>query len=394
MSVVITGPTSGSIGGATVLSLASAFPSTIVLVSRSLSSVQAIIDAIRSRYNEDAPTLYFVSCDLSSQLSVRQAAANIFRLIPRIDLLINNAATPPGPYQETAEGIELQFATNHVGHFLLTNLLTPRILDGPRAVESPKPRVVTISSSAHRHCMQSPVENYNFSDGIWNGALYDPRIAHVQSKAANVLFARAFAQKLAHRDVLSFSVYPGSIETGLQDRIPASIMERAEGARASVSSSPGPSLTRSSVSSAAPRSSSLSGTARSRSSVSSAPPSAPSSRRGSEQIRRQQSIVEASSSGSGVQRRTNVQSTMSQTVGIVAEEMQAVQRAQRKTVDQGCATTLVAALDPRIEVSNGGYLEDGKIVEDGLVRLIDKDEEADRLWQLSERLVGESFDWS
>ncbi|KAF2230785.1 NAD(P)-binding protein [Viridothelium virens] len=305
--VVITGPASGSIGGSTVFSLASAFPSIIVLVSRSLS-VGPVIDAIRFRYGENAPIIHFVSCDLSSQPSVREAAANISRLVPRIDILINNAATPPGPYQESGEGIELQFATNHVGHFLLTNLLMPRILNGPRAVDSPKPRIVTVSSSAHNHCFHSPVENYNFSDGIINGALYDPRSAHIQSKAANVLFARGLARKLAHRDVLSFSVHPGSIETGFQDRIHAPITEQAEGARVT--------------------------------------------------------------------------------------EARAMQRAKRKTVDQGCATILVASLDPRIEASTGGYLEDGKVVEDGLAGVMDRDEEAERLWQLSEILVGQSFDWS
>ncbi|KAI9656045.1 MAG: hypothetical protein M1821_005106 [Bathelium mastoideum] len=398
--VVITGPASGSIGGATVTSLASAFPSTIVLVSRSLSSVQPVIDAIRFRYHENAPTMHFVSCNLASQSSVRQAAANIFRLIPRIDLLINNAATPPGPYQESEDGIELQFATNHVGHFLLTNLLTRRILDGPRAVDSPKPRVVTVSSSAHANCMQSPAENYNFSDGITNGALYDPRNAYIQSKAASVLFARAYAQKLAQRDVLSFSVHPGSIETGLQDRVPSTIMEQAEDAYisetpVSISSSPGPIATRSSVSSGPARGSSVSVPPRSRSSVSSTPTSAPSSRRGSEQIRqRQTSATGFSGSSSDLQRRTSGQSTSSNPVPLAAEEADAVQRAKRKTVDQGCATILVAALDPRIESSSGAYLEDGKVVEDGLVSWMDRDGEAERLWQLSETLVGEKFSWN
>ena len=397
---VVTGPSSGSIGGATVFALASAFPSIIVLVSRSLSSVQPVIDAVRFRYNEDAPTLHFVSCDLSSQASVRQAAANIFTLVPRIDIFINNAATPPGPYQENDEGIELQFATNHLGHFLLTNLLTRRILDGPRAVDSPKPRVVNVSSSAHRHCIQSPAENYNFSNGLINGAFYDPRTAYVQSKAANMLFARAYARRLAHRDVLSFSVHPGSIETGLQDRVPTVLRGQADipgtaQVRASISSSPGPITARSSVSSAPPEGSSISGPNLSYSSPSSAPASAPVSRRGSEQIRqRQMGTAETSTSSYDSQRRVSTQSAASNPVALAEEETYAVQRAKRKTVDQGCATILVAALDPRIEGSSGGYLEDGKVVQDGLMSRMDCDEEAEKLWQLSETLVGERFNWS
>ena len=85
---------------------------------------------------------------------------------------------------------------------------------------------------------------------------------------------------------------------------------------------------------------------------------------------------------------------MSANFPLVAEEVYAVQRARRKTVDQGCATTLVAALDPRLEASTGVYLEDGKVVEDGLAGVMDRDGETDRLWELSERLVGEVFDWS
>ena len=87
----------------------------------------------------------FVSLDLSSQTSVRAAAATINLLVDKIDILINNGAIMVCPYAKSVDGIELQFATNYVGHFLLTNLLIQKVLKaGPGA------RVVNVSSSAHR----------------------------------------------------------------------------------------------------------------------------------------------------------------------------------------------------------------------------------------------------
>ncbi|KAI9695970.1 MAG: hypothetical protein M1820_008311 [Bogoriella megaspora] len=385
-NIVITGPSSGSLGGATVFSLASGSPNTIILVCRSLSSVQPVLDAIRFRYPDLTNSLYFVQCDLTSQASVRRAVRHISSLAPRIDILVNNAALPPGPYYESPEGVESQFATDHLGHFLFTNLLIPHLLQRPRPPGAIQPRIVTVSSSAHRYCTQSPAVNPNFNDGVTNGALYTPREGYVRSKAANILFARSLAEKLASSEILSFSVHPGSIETGLQDRIPASVLEQAEGA--------GQAEARASLA--------VSGTQRL--SVS----SEGSSRRGSEHHGQRSAGPASTGSGSAERsRQTSLQSGMSGMsaipgtgaivgmtgVPIAAEEPYAVQRAKRKTVDQGCATILVAALDPRIEGRSGSYLEDGKIVEDALRERMDRDEEGERLWELSESWVGETFSW-
>jgi NAD(P)-dependent dehydrogenase (short-subunit alcohol dehydrogenase family) len=89
----------------------------------------------------------FLQVDLSSQASVRKAAAEIKDndLVPAIDILINNAAIMACPYAKSEDGIESQFATNHIGHFLLTNLLMEKIL-----AAGPGARVVNVSSSAAR----------------------------------------------------------------------------------------------------------------------------------------------------------------------------------------------------------------------------------------------------
>jgi NAD(P)-dependent dehydrogenase (short-subunit alcohol dehydrogenase family) len=117
----------------------------------------------------------------ASQQSVRRAATQIMTLVPHIDILINNAAIPPCPYSKTEDRIETQFATNHLGHFLLTNLLKPTIL----AAESGA-RIVSVSSSAHRHKEHARFEDYSFS----NGNTYSAWEGYMQSKLANVLFFR------------------------------------------------------------------------------------------------------------------------------------------------------------------------------------------------------------
>jgi NAD(P)-dependent dehydrogenase (short-subunit alcohol dehydrogenase family) len=117
----------------------------------------------------------------ASQQSVRRAATQIMTLVPHIDILINNAAIPPCPYSKTEDRIETQFATNHLGHFLLTNLLKPTILAAELGA-----RIVSVSSSAHRHKEHARFEDYSFS----NGKTYSAWEGYMQSKLANVLFFR------------------------------------------------------------------------------------------------------------------------------------------------------------------------------------------------------------
>jgi NAD(P)-dependent dehydrogenase (short-subunit alcohol dehydrogenase family) len=143
VSVVITGPGVGGIGAETAISIAAAEPSLIILAGRTESKITPVISEIQSKH--PSVSIKFVSLDLASQASVRAAAATINSLVDRIDILINNGAIMVCPYSKSVDGIELQFATNYVGHFLLTNLLIGKILKaGPGA------RVVSVSSSAHR----------------------------------------------------------------------------------------------------------------------------------------------------------------------------------------------------------------------------------------------------
>ena len=151
--VLITGPSDGGIGAETAFSLAAGSPARILLAGRSLPKIQPVIDRINAAY-PDVETL-FVPLDLSSQRAVREAAARINESVQTIDILINNAAIMACPFSKTADGIESQFGTNYIGHFLLTNLIMERLVAGQGA------KIVNVSSSAHR-MSDVQLDDWNF----------------------------------------------------------------------------------------------------------------------------------------------------------------------------------------------------------------------------------------
>ncbi|TVY34838.1 Short-chain dehydrogenase-like protein [Lachnellula subtilissima] len=294
--VLITGVSPNSLGESLATAIAAHSPSHLILASRTPAKLQAVA-ALIPHVN--------VSCvhvDFSSFPSVRAAASAITRLLHgrKIDVLFNNAGINVFSRQLNAEGIELQFATNHLGPFLFTNLLLPLLASGGR--------VVNTSSEAHRI---SPVR---FSDlgqdpekkemlppdeeprrGMGEGILrgmggYEPAVAYGQSKTANVLFAVG----LNGRGVKSFAVMPGTIRTDI--------------------------------------------------------------------VR-----------------------------GLDEEGLQGLLRVEKwKDLDQGVATNLVAALDPALDGERGLYLDDCQLKRPS--KWASDPEKAERLWRLSEELVGQKFD--
>lgn len=154
--IVTTGVTLGSLGGNFVQTIAKAQPAVLILAARNLDKAQATADAIKTAYpNIDVRK---VQLDLSSFAAVREAAATInsWTDIPHIDVLVNNAGIMGTEFKLTVDGYEQQFASNHLGHFLFTNLIMDKLL------ASKAPRVVSVSSEAHR---LSPIRwsDYNFS---------------------------------------------------------------------------------------------------------------------------------------------------------------------------------------------------------------------------------------
>ncbi len=137
--------------------------------------------------------------DLASLASVREFAAG---WDGELHLLINNAGVMVPPFSRTADGFELQFGTNHLGHFALTNLLLPHLTG----------RVVTVSSTGHRF------GEIDFDDLNWNTRPYKAWRAYGQSKLANLLFTAELQRRLteAGSPVLATAAHPGYAATNLQ----------------------------------------------------------------------------------------------------------------------------------------------------------------------------------
>jgi NAD(P)-dependent dehydrogenase (short-subunit alcohol dehydrogenase family) len=150
--------------------------------------------------------------DLGSLDSIRAAATALRRAYPRIDLLINNAGVMWTPKQLTADGFEMQFGTNHLGHFALTGLLLDNLLPVRGS------RVVTVSSMGHR--IRAAI---HFDDLQWEHN-YDRVAAYGQSKLANLLFTYELQRRLAARGqptTAALAAHPGSSSTELTRNLPA-----------------------------------------------------------------------------------------------------------------------------------------------------------------------------
>jgi NAD(P)-dependent dehydrogenase (short-subunit alcohol dehydrogenase family) len=150
--------------------------------------------------------------DLTSLDSIRSAAADLRATHPRIDLLINNAGVMYTPKQTTADGFELQFGTNHLGHFALTGLLLDRLLPVPGS------RVVTVSSTGHR--IRAAI---HFDDLQWERS-YSRVAAYGQAKLANLMFTYELQRRLApHGTTVAVAAHPGVSNTELARNTPAAL---------------------------------------------------------------------------------------------------------------------------------------------------------------------------
>ncbi|MEO8816395.1 MAG: SDR family NAD(P)-dependent oxidoreductase [Mycobacterium sp.] len=166
--------------------------------------------AARIRTNSPGADVTVQELDLSSLASVRVAAEALRAAYPRIHLLINNAGVMYTPKETTVDGFELQFGTNHLGHFALTGLLLPRMM---RVKGS---RVVTVSSMAHRI-----MAAIHFDDLQWENG-YNRIAAYGQAKLANLMFTYELQRRLAakHRSTIAVAAHPGTANTELTRYLP------------------------------------------------------------------------------------------------------------------------------------------------------------------------------
>jgi NAD(P)-dependent dehydrogenase (short-subunit alcohol dehydrogenase family) len=205
---LITGANTG-IGRATALELGKA-GATLFLAGRSLERTAHVLQAIRAGGNADVSFLPLVLEDLSS---VRACAKAFLDTGYRLDVLINNAGLA-GKKGLTKDGFELTFGVNHLGPFLLTELLAPRLVESARGRREPG-RIVNLSSLAHYRAR-----------GIDWGALrrrtqhLTGQVEYRVSKLCNVLHAKELGRRLAAQGVHSYSLHPGIVASEIWREIP------------------------------------------------------------------------------------------------------------------------------------------------------------------------------
>jgi NAD(P)-dependent dehydrogenase (short-subunit alcohol dehydrogenase family) len=199
-TAVITGAGSG-IGLETARVLV-AHGAEVVLACRDLQKAGQAADRLAGAGPGARPAV--IRLDLASLASVRSAAEQISAASPRLDLLINNAGIMEVPFGRTADGLELTFGTNHLGHFALTGLLLDRLLATAGS------RIVTMSSQGHIDGVM------NFAD-LQSEHGYDPAGAYHQSKLANLLFSYELDRRLraADADTAALAAHPGVVFTSL-----------------------------------------------------------------------------------------------------------------------------------------------------------------------------------
>ena len=140
--VLTTGVSPNGLGASFVQTIAAHSPKLLILAGRDASKADQTASDIKSKHPDVATRTLVL--DLGSQKQVRDAAAEVNKYEENIDVLVNNAGVMAAPYGTTSDGLEIQFGTNHIGHFLFTNLILSKIL------ASPAPRVVNVSSDGHR----------------------------------------------------------------------------------------------------------------------------------------------------------------------------------------------------------------------------------------------------
>lgn len=198
---LITGANSG-IGKVTALGLAK-LGATVVMVCRDSARGQAALDEIKAASHSDKVELMLAN--LSSQASIRHLATDYRHSHDRLDVLVNNAAVNQWAFSKTEDGIETNFAVNHLAPFLLTNLLLDML-----KISAPS-RIVNVTSSA-----QSPIH----FDDLMGEKHYNAMHAYSQSKMANILFTYELAQRLNGTAVTVNCVDPGIVRTNLGRHFP------------------------------------------------------------------------------------------------------------------------------------------------------------------------------
>ena len=192
---LVTGATSG-IGAATALALAQR-GATVIVAGRDLQKCAARVEAIKQLSGN--PSVEHMVADLSVQGEIRKLVQRFQARYRRLDVLVNNAGARFLSRTLSADGYEMTFALNHLGYFMLTNLLLKELLTGPRA------RIINVASEAHRGC-----PGINFED-LHGARGYGGKDAYAQSKLANLLFTYELSRQLEGTGLTVNALHPGNV---------------------------------------------------------------------------------------------------------------------------------------------------------------------------------------
>lgn len=198
-TVLITGGNSG-IGKATAVGLASA-GANVVITSRDLDRGAAAAADIRDSSGREVEVMQL---DLANLDAVRSFAGDFLATHDDLAVLVNNAGGVFGSRRQTADGFEMTIGTNHIGPFLLTNLLTDQL------VASAPSRIINVASSGHGYAK----EGIHADDLNWSERRYNQKDVYGHSKLANILHVRELNRRLSDRDVTAYAVHPGVVRTG------------------------------------------------------------------------------------------------------------------------------------------------------------------------------------
>jgi NAD(P)-dependent dehydrogenase (short-subunit alcohol dehydrogenase family) len=197
--ILVTGVSAG-LGVETARSLAG-HGAHVLGAARDLSKAKAATAQVRKDAGANGGSFELVTLDLGSLKSVRACADALLAKGEPFDVIIANAGVMATAFSCTVDGFEMQFGTNHLGHFVLVNRVAPLIRTGGR--------LVNLSSSGHRY------SNVDLQDPNFEHTPYEPFVAYGRSKTANILFALAFDKRHRAKGIRAAAVHPGGIQTEL-----------------------------------------------------------------------------------------------------------------------------------------------------------------------------------
>jgi NAD(P)-dependent dehydrogenase (short-subunit alcohol dehydrogenase family) len=197
--ILVTGVSAG-LGVETARSLA-AHGADVVGAARDLNKAETATAQVRKDASANGGSFDLIALDLGDLKSVRDSSNKLLEKGEPFDVVIANAGVMATPFTYTKDGFEMQFGTNHLGHFVFVNRIASLIRTGGR--------LINLSSAGHRY------SNVDLQDPNFERTEYEPFVAYGRSKTANILFAVAFDNRHRERGVRAAAVHPGGIRTEL-----------------------------------------------------------------------------------------------------------------------------------------------------------------------------------